>query len=94
MSKTNDADISNAELLEAINTAFTTMQQQIDERFEGVAAQFEGVASQSKSMQEHIDERFDENANEHAAMNQKFDNTIDRLDDHDRRLEALETKTV
>ena len=83
MSKTHDADISNQELLEAINAGFSAMQQQMDDRFAAVDRRFD-----------EVDKRFEENAEEHAAMNRKLDNTIARVDDYDRRLETVEAKAL
>lgn len=76
MSKTHDGDISNAELLEAVNAGFTAMQQQIDTRF--------------GSLEQKVDTLIEENASEHASINRKLDSAITRPDSHDRRLEVLE----
>ena len=81
MSAKNENDISNVELLAAINAGFTNMQKQMDQRFEAVDRRFD-----------EVDHRFDENSEEHAVINQKLDSCINRLDDHDRRITKLEAK--
>ncbi len=69
-----EKDISNAELLAAINAGFTQMQVQMDQRF-------------------------DENAREHATMNERHDSMENRLvniestlEDHGDRLGSIENK--
>lgn len=85
MTAINDSDISNAELLEAVNNGFTAMQEQ-----------FNGLQQQVTELQETEAKHHAENQQDHeemrgeiAALSKQLDQTIKVTDTHDQILQTF-----
>lgn len=85
MTAINDNDISNAEVLEAVNNGFTSMEERMS-RIEQRQEQAEKTESRHhiENQQEHTGIR-----EELAALSKKVDQTVVVTDTHDRILQTL-----